>query len=243
MTTKPLSDDVQAMIDTYRRQGRATERDAEAVWRGIESALPLAPLGGAALHAHQAAQALPSGVALKAGAAGKLWLVAGLGVGLTVGGVGWWGTQALQASLSRPGVPAAPSGAKVTSVSEPSDVRPPEPVAGPPASVTSRPARTPDPPAPSRGTDRRPSDERRRLDDARAALTRRDAAAALVAIDEHQRKYPSGWLSEERESLRVQAWVMAHDEARARAAGEAFLRRFPDSLYRSAVEHALQNLK
>ena len=82
--------------------------------------------------------------------------------------------------------------------------------------------------------------ERIILDDARAALVRHDAAAALSALRSHDRSFPRGQLLEERESMRVQALALARDFAALRAAGERFLRRFPQSMFLPIVEQALE---
>ncbi len=85
-------------------------------------------------------------------------------------------------------------------------------------------------------------EERTVLDAARAALVHRDAGAALAALRSHEQSFPRGQLVEERESMRVQALVMARDARAARAAGERFRRRFAHSVFLPAVERALENL-
>lgn len=82
--------------------------------------------------------------------------------------------------------------------------------------------------------------ERIILDDARAALVRHDAAAALSALRAHDRSFPRGQLLEERESMRVQALALARDFAALHAAGERFQRRFPQSMFLPIVEQALE---
>jgi hypothetical protein len=81
--------------------------------------------------------------------------------------------------------------------------------------------------------------ERRVLDAARTALTRGDVTAALSSLAEHEKTYPAGTLSEEREALYVRSLVEAGriDEARARAA--RFRGRWPRSLLLPAVEAAI----
>ncbi|HEX9296057.1 MAG TPA: hypothetical protein VF881_09475 [Polyangiaceae bacterium] len=84
--------------------------------------------------------------------------------------------------------------------------------------------------------------ERTVLDAARAALVRRDTVAALAALRTHERSFPRGQLVEERESMRVQALVLAKDEDAARAAGQRFRRRFAHSVFLPVVEKALERL-
>jgi hypothetical protein len=82
--------------------------------------------------------------------------------------------------------------------------------------------------------------ERTLLDGAHAAILRRDVTGALAALRDHAQSFPRGQLSEERESMKVQALAFAHDPAAARAAGESFRRRFPRSMFLPAVEQALE---
>ena len=69
--------------------------------------------------------------------------------------------------------------------------------------------------------------ELRSLDDARSALSRGDAAAALSALDRHDRAFPAGALREEADVLRVDALVAHGDRAAARRLAEDILRRDP----------------
>ncbi len=79
--------------------------------------------------------------------------------------------------------------------------------------------------------------ERALLMRAQVALTRALASDALAALSEHRGRYPRGQLTEEREALWVQALAASHD-ARAASAAEAFLARYPSSIFREAVEAA-----
>jgi hypothetical protein len=251
MPNEPLDHDVRAMIDAYRNQRRPSATDVNAVWRQVQRALGFPALMAARPLGQAPAPASHSAVALapKVGAMGKLWFIAGVGLGLTGGAVGFWRVEA-----AKPSVPSASaSSVAVTMLAPPSassdeTVRP-DPVQERAADSTpvSPTIRSPAPPVDGEAAMRRLelqlTEERRRLDEARAALTRRNAATALLAIDDHQRKYPSGLLSEERESLRVQALVMAHEKGRARAAADAFARRFPNSMYWGAVERAVHSLE
>jgi hypothetical protein len=84
--------------------------------------------------------------------------------------------------------------------------------------------------------------EREFIDAARAALARGRPADALAAIEEHAAQYPRGRLAEEREALAVQALVLLGRTDAARARGAQFKRRYPNSLFGSAVERALASL-
>jgi hypothetical protein len=84
--------------------------------------------------------------------------------------------------------------------------------------------------------------ERSILEQARTALTRGNSAAALDALDRHQRDFPDGDLVEEREALAVQALVVGHEYDEARARGEKFKSRFHNSILMPAVEAALATM-
>lgn len=86
----------------------------------------------------------------------------------------------------------------------------------------------------------RHAQERALLDGARTALARRDGAGALVLLDRHRTRFPSGALTEEREALSVQGLAMdgRTNEARARAA--SFAKTYPNSLFLPAVEAAVK---
>jgi outer membrane protein assembly factor BamD (BamD/ComL family) len=80
------------------------------------------------------------------------------------------------------------------------------------------------------------------LDEARSALLRGEAQQALDALERHRRTFPSPVLGEERDALQVQALVKAGRYAEARARGEAFGRRVPDSFYLPMVNAALASI-
>ncbi len=86
------------------------------------------------------------------------------------------------------------------------------------------------------------AEEARLVETARTALVRGNSADALIALDAHSTKYPSGERAEEREALAVQALVKAGraDDARARA--ERFKKGFPGSIYLGAVNASIASL-
>lgn len=81
--------------------------------------------------------------------------------------------------------------------------------------------------------------ERALLDRAQLALSERDAAAALAAIDEHAKRFPRGALAEERDALRIRAFLVAGKKGEARAAFVAFSKRFPSSIHLAGFEEVL----
>jgi hypothetical protein len=77
------------------------------------------------------------------------------------------------------------------------------------------------------------------LQPARAAVARDDFSSALVAIDEHERRFPDGQLAEEREALRVQALLGLQRTEEASRAADAFRERFPGSVLLSRMRKSL----
>jgi len=71
--------------------------------------------------------------------------------------------------------------------------------------------------------------ELRVLQPAQQAVARKDFASALAAVAEHQRRFPSGKLAEEREALRVKALLGLGRSEDAQRAGAGFQKRFPRS--------------
>jgi len=76
------------------------------------------------------------------------------------------------------------------------------------------------------------------LQRARGALAKGDFSAVLSAITEHQRRFPSGRLREEREALRVKALLGLGRTDEAQRAGERFRERFPESVLAPRIEDA-----
>lgn len=74
------------------------------------------------------------------------------------------------------------------------------------------------------------------LQRARAAVARGNHSAALEAIAEHQRRFPTGRLREEREALRVKALAGLGRRDEARRAAERFKTEFPRSVLSSSIE-------
>jgi hypothetical protein len=82
--------------------------------------------------------------------------------------------------------------------------------------------------------------ERAILDEARRALAQGDAGQALDRLERHRRMFSSPQLAEERDAMWIQALIKADRREEARARGEAFRKRYPDSLFSSAVDSALE---
>ncbi|MBX3211274.1 MAG: hypothetical protein KF850_04515 [Labilithrix sp.] len=80
------------------------------------------------------------------------------------------------------------------------------------------------------------------VEEARVALARGDAAAALRALDAHAREFPSGTLSPEARVLRIEALVRAGGEkerSEAHRLGDAFLAAHPSGPHARRVRAVL----
>jgi hypothetical protein len=156
------------------------------------------------------------------------WSVAPLGLGIIIGA----GGQALLAG-NHPATPAA---------------APTLPV--PPVIVTPTVVSEPAPPAEAASASPQPStlpprntltDERVLLDQARRQLASDEPARALIFLDQHGQRFARGLLSEEREAMRINVLVQLGRKDEAKARGEAFAARFPNSIMGSSVRAALKS--
>ena len=84
--------------------------------------------------------------------------------------------------------------------------------------------------------------ERRLLETARAALSRRQSGAAIDALEQHARQFSKGLLAEEREALWVHALVGARRFAEARAKAAQFERAFPGSMLLPTVRASIESI-
>jgi hypothetical protein len=135
---------------------------------------------------------------------------------LIVEKVRWVERPALEAQP----LPAAPSSAPVV---------PPRPA---PAKATAQ-------SEPAGAVDVQLARERELVDTARSAMLRDNADGAIAALQAHATEFPQGRLSEERESLWVQALAQRGDLDEARRRAVAFHRQFPRSLLGATVDAAL----
>lgn len=149
--------------------------------------------------------------------------------------------------LARPSSNAVPTAASAPAV-KPAPAEPETPSSPSPESDPVRTYASPSPlpttkttaaPSVSVSPARQLADEQAILDIARAALNRGGGGAALEAVERHERRYPGGLLSEEREVLAIEALVLAGrtDDARARA--DRFEKRYPRSVLLPTVQAAV----
>jgi hypothetical protein len=222
----------------------------EAVWAGILAALPVPPppaqgsAGGGKAAAGKAAAAAKVGGAGAAGGGSILSAVL-IGAGSAVVCIAAYAVVTPSTPEPSPPPPmVAPSSEPGLAPSPPS---PPvaRPTPGEPAAAASPSA---DPsadrraPAEARAAD--PAAERetllreesRLVGEARAALRRGDAAAALGMLDQIRERFPGGVLAQEREALSIEALARSgrRDEAAARAA--AFVKAYPASPLAAGVQ-------
>jgi hypothetical protein len=96
--------------------------------------------------------------------------------------------------------------------------------------------------APEGARDADLAEQRWLLERARAALSRGDGIAAVDALEEHQRRFPQGQLTEEREVLEIEASLALGRASEAKLRATEFERRHPGSLLLPAVDGALRSL-
>jgi len=146
--------------------------------------------------------------------------------------------------------PSAPT-AKAPVTATPPAVAPPEPLPAPtsgsaPAAPSARaqPVEALVPSATPTATSRRDSgpEEIQLLSRARQADARRDYAGVLSILSEHERNFPAGRLSEEREVLRVKALVGLGRTDQARRTAARFRRQFPKSVLLRKVDEMLASM-
>lgn len=82
--------------------------------------------------------------------------------------------------------------------------------------------------------------EQRLLARGQRALAEGRADAVLDAVRAHSQQFARGALAEERDALEVRALLLARRMDEARAKAERFRRRFPDSVFLSAIEGSLR---
>jgi hypothetical protein len=189
------------------------------------------------------ATSLAAGAGVKAagasaGLAGSLKIAMWVGVGMAFGAlttttalVALRGPAAEPTSVARPAPPGANPVIKADPPVEEGPVAEPTDTTTIPLEVTSKPTAS-RPPQPS------PSSlaaEMRLLETARAALSGGDARRALSLIQEHEREFPAGSLSEERRASKVFALCELGRRAEAARAAAEFLRTAPASPLRGRV--------
>lgn len=80
------------------------------------------------------------------------------------------------------------------------------------------------------------------IDRARIALRRRLVDEALVALMQHERRFPEGQLAEERDVLLVEAYVDKGDPRLAERRIQRYRKNYPAGTYRSRVDRAEERM-
>jgi hypothetical protein len=144
--------------------------------------------------------------------------------------------------LAKSRSPAAPAPAPIPTHSVVVLTVPVAPPATPPPAAEPLPAKT-KPARPEQSVADVYAMELRVLQPAQRAVARKDFTSALVAIAEHQRRFPSGRLAEEREALRVKALLGLGRSEDAQRAGAGFRKRFPRSALGRRMDKMLSEEK
>ncbi|NOU31761.1 MAG: hypothetical protein HOO96_27985 [Polyangiaceae bacterium] len=230
-----LPPDVAALLSRVKKPAPLESGRADA----LESRLALALAASHALEGSLAAKTL--GATAFAKLVAFLTRKATIAIGMLGLGIG---TGAVLHAVATPKVSPAEvtSEARVFASAPRAAIEPPV-LASPTASVSAAfvpPATAVSTAAPSATKDPASSlaEERALLEMGRSALARGQSADAVAAARKHERTFPRGKLTEEREVLMVQALAAsgARDEAKARAA--RFAQSYPSSIFGPAVRAA-----
>jgi hypothetical protein len=190
-----LSPKARALVEAGKGAARPSAADRERIQAALRSRLGPEALGS---------EASGASTATSTGAAGPGWpLVAGVIAGLgAVGGLLFLALRAPEVQERPPEVvpPAVTAAPAIVSVSSARPVEAPSPPSSAPP-VASSEAPTPA----ARSKQDRLSQEVALLSSATKSLNAGRAAEALKVLDEHQRKFPGGLLTEERRAARAQA--------------------------------------
>jgi len=218
------SADVAPPVGAAERVAARLARGAGAV-AGVAGVSALAPVHGGR------PTLAPSSPWSAYGARFVRWSLLPLGVGGALGAMGhaWLGSAP---SPHHPALPVAPASVVVpvpaTTVEEAPPVAEAEAPADPAPAATVAAARSSLP------------DERALLDRARRQLASAEPQRALTFLEQHAQRYARGALAEEREAMWVNALVLLGRKDEAKARGEAFQSRFPNSLMGTNVRAALR---
>jgi hypothetical protein len=224
---KPLPPDLAALLDGERRAAPPPDEVRERVRLRLWASLGLAGATGAAAGS---ASAAPVAGAAKGGAlVTKIVLlaigVAGVGAGITLG---------LRAARKPPVISAPAVEPAQENATESENAKASDDVNVEPAPKPAAPAKRVRPVTRAADEDA----ERELLESARRVMST-DPAAALDQILSHARTFPSGQLTEERESLRILALARLGRTAEAHTRLERFRARWPSSLFLPGLEQTV----
>lgn len=226
---EPMSSAMKSLLDSERPLDVVPAATRSKLFAKVSASMAGAAVAGSVGSAALGGKAVASTAAAGTTAVtAKVLVVAA--VAFSVGGGVGAGVHAVVAPQPAPMQPA------------PIVIRVEAPPAPPPPVVIEEPAQVPAPP-PARAppTPKKPDNlgaERSYIEQARAALSRHEAAAALSALAQHEREYPAGQLAEERSALQVIALNESGETAKARELAAKFRAKYPGSLLMPAVDAA-----
>ena len=236
---EPLAKELQSLLQVERVAPAASAVVKARMLERISGELFAAGALGGGGGGHSGGAAAP---AAAAGAKAVAWgtaavakLAIGVGVAaFAVGGFVGAGVHAISSAPppTRSPVVVAPSPVVVAPVEVVAPAPVPVPVPEPVKPALVRPVKAVEKSSDTLG------EERSYLEQARSAMARRDAAAALNALAEHERRFPSGQLAEERMALQVLGLAGGGRGDEARALAIRFRSKYPASLLRGAVDAA-----
>jgi len=237
-----LGPEAKALLDLARGADDPSGADRARVRSAVAARVAIGAAAGAAVTA-----ATTTSVAGAGAAAGAVAAPLGLGMKIlfAIGAAAAVGMGAVTYVDSKPPAPRPSATASQVAPRDP-------PRAALPSATSAQPPRAPAPspsqepePAPSVSATARVSPsapaaapsssvpsvtrEVELLAEAQSAINAGDGARALVLLDEHARRFPSGAMSQEREAARVFALCALGRTGEARAAAERFLSAFPTS--------------
>jgi hypothetical protein len=177
------------------------------------------------------------------------WVVAGFTAVALTGAGAWYvtgspGDAPAPAASARDAQPRAPREPARSEATRPAEQAPPpasaaelsppneapEVVQAPPHAAPPKGAPAPNP----RESAKSGPSEAQLLESARAALSK-DPARALALAREHERRFPRGALTQEREVIAIQALARLERDAEARRRAQGFEQRFPASPHKPKV--------
>jgi hypothetical protein len=225
-------DGLRTLLESARQQGPSDEQRAR-----LQASL--LPLFGASMLVDAALKASPSGAPAAAGAGTlALKVVGGVLIAGMLGVGGWLATRSAPEPAPAPHVAATPG---QRAAAEPAPEQQATAVEAAPSAALAppRPRETIAPTVSKSDSQKAVLEEAALLHEARTALGP-DPSKALELSRTHQRRFPSGALTQEREVIAIQALSQLGrgDDAKRRAA--QFVQRYPNSPHKHKIESLLE---
>ncbi len=204
---------------------RPTVEDKSVVWQRVSGSLLAA--GAVTAASSKGAAAVASGWL------GQALVVVGLATPFVGGGYYLWSRAQEKPPAAHVAAPSVPTRASSPAEPSPAPADSIEPApAGEPLDEVTPARRSVEPGAHDL------EEENRLLREARALYKSGDAAGARAALNRLAQRFPRGALGQERDFLRVQI-ALTSGESNARALGQRFVNRYPNSPYAARVSKLL----